>query len=172
MSSPTLERPGRPTVHISIGSGVVGTDDLASQLAGLLGDVLDLEGVTGRAEVGLHLVGTGEIQRLNAEHMGVDAPTDVLSFPVDGSGGADSDGDTPPPLVGDVVLCAEVARRNAASHAGTELDECRLLVVHGALHLCGWDHSDSQERAAMWARERQVMELLGVTPPKDPWGAP
>lgn len=136
------------------------TDDLADSLAALLGAVLAAEGAPTDALAELHMVDRDEMVALNAEHMDATGPTDVLSFPIDGAAG---------PMVGDVVICAEVAEAQAAEHAGTFLDECRLLTVHGALHLCGWDHGDEAEEAAMWARERELMESLGVSPSLDPW---
>jgi probable rRNA maturation factor len=73
-------------------------------------------------------------------------------------------------MVGDVVVCAEVAAAQAPDHAGTVQDELALLVVHGGLHLCGWDHADPAERAGMWARERALMSELARPPARDPWG--
>lgn len=175
MSQTTLTRTGRPTVHISLGEPASLDDAAAADLAAVLADALALESVAAEAEVGLHVVDEATIAELNCEHMGIDGATDVLSFPVDGadepSGAARSPGG-PPPLVGDVVLCAEVARRNAAGHAGTPQDEMRLLVVHSALHLCGWDHDTDPARTSMWERERAVMAELGISPPADPWGEP
>jgi probable rRNA maturation factor len=72
----------------------------------------------------------------------------VLSFPIDGPG------TDPDALVGDVVVCPAVARRNAPTHAGTYEAELDLLVVHGVLHVLGHDHADPEEEAAMRARER------------------
>jgi probable rRNA maturation factor len=137
-------------------------------LADLLATVLSAEGVPARAEASLQLVTTDAIAGLNAEHLGGSGPTDVLSFPLDGSGPVDeADADW---LVGDVVVCAEVAARQAAEHAGTLDDELALLVVHGGLHLCGWDHADDDQRSAMWARERELLAAAGRTPSRDPWG--
>lgn len=160
-------------------------EGLADDLARLLSAVLSAEGVAAVAEAGLHLVDREEIAALNAEHLGGDGATDVLSFPVDGAAADPADPTAPPSagdgadrgvgaaawLVGDVVLCPSVAAEQCAEHAGTMLDECRLLVVHGALHLCGWDHDTDGARRAMWARERDLMDRLGVAPPGDPWGA-
>lgn len=148
-------------------------------LAELLGAVLALEGVPQGAEAGLHLVDRAEMTALNSVHMGAEGPTDVLSFPVDGGDQFDVPDRTPrtdhsavPVLVGDVVLCPEVAGAQAADHAGSWLEECRLLVVHGGLHLCGWDHRTDAERAAMWRRERELMSALGIVPSGDPWSSP
>jgi probable rRNA maturation factor len=139
--------------------------DLAS-LTSLLASVLAAEGIPPRAEASLTLVGPDAIAALNAEHLGGSGPTDVLSFPVDGAGPV-PDGE--PWLVGDVVVCPTVAARQAADHAGTADDELALLVTHGGLHLCGWDHDTDAARAAMWDRERELMTALGRTPSADPW---
>jgi len=145
--------------------------ELAAELAALLSAVLLAEGAPAHATAGLHLVDVAEISELNDEHMGVSGPTDVLSFPLDGPG--DHDGPGPDQdvqqIVGDVVLCPDVAVAQASEHAGSKADECRLLVVHGGLHLCGWDHAEPDDRDAMWARERALMAQLGVSPSGDPW---
>ncbi|MFZ4519068.1 MAG: rRNA maturation RNase YbeY [Microthrixaceae bacterium] len=141
--------------------------DLLDTLGGILASVLAAEGVPGRASAGLTLVSSDAIATLKAEHLGGDGPTDVLSFPLDGTGPV-PEGE--PWLVGDVVLCPSVAAAQAPSHAGTLQDELALLVVHGGLHLCGWDHDGPEDQAAMWARERELLTGLGRTPARDPWG--
>jgi probable rRNA maturation factor len=91
--------------------------------------------------VAIAVVSEDEIRRLNREQRGVDEPTDVLSFPVDGSGPAPG-----PRELGDVVVCPE------RSHDVVE------VVVHGVLHLCGMDHeTDSGEMLAL--QDRVVSEL-------------
>lgn len=135
-------------------------------LGDLLGVVLAAEGVPPRAEASLTLVAPDAIARLKAEHLGGDGPTDVLSFPIDGPGPV---GDDEPWMVGDVVLCPEVAAAQAPDHAGTLSDELALLVVHGGLHLCGWDHATDDDRAAMWDRERTLLVDAHGEPARDPW---
>jgi probable rRNA maturation factor len=135
-------------------------------LADLLGAVLAAEGVPAVAEASLQLVDAAAIATLNAEHLGGHGPTDVLSFPIDGTDGTGDDW-----MVGDVVVCAEVAAAQAPEHAGTLEDELALLVVHGGLHLCGWDHADDAGRSAMWARERALLTAMSRLPSRDPWGA-
>jgi probable rRNA maturation factor len=133
--------------------------------------VLTEEGV-GEAEVSLLFVDEATIADLNERFLEREGPTDVLAFPIDetpseGGRSPDSGGPGPgfnaevedaPSLLGDIVICPEVARRNAPEHAGTYEDELALLVVHGLLHLLGMDHEDDEEAEAMEARER---ELLG-----------
>lgn len=98
---------------------------------------------------------------LNRKHMGGDGPTDVLAFPLDGP---DSQAATPIHL-GDVVVCPAVARRQAPEHCGSFDAEMVLLVVHGVLHVLGYDHARPDETAAMQARERWHLDRHGLTHP-------
>ncbi|MGH9055761.1 MAG: rRNA maturation RNase YbeY [Acidimicrobiales bacterium] len=134
--------------------------------------VLADEGVGGDTEVSLLFVDEKAIADLNSRFLGRDGPTDVLAFPIDedpadsgrspdagGTGpGFRAEPDEAPVLLGDVVICPEVAHHNAPDHAGTYDDELALLVVHGLLHLVGMDHEDSDEAEAMETRERQLLE--------------
>lgn len=132
-------------------------------LSGLLSRVLAAEGAAVGAQASLTLVDPDEIAELKAEHLDGDgAPTDVLSFPLDG---AEPDAE----LVGDIVLCPTVAAQQAPEHAGTLDDELALLVVHGGLHLAGWDHAEPDERDRMWDRERALLTALHRAPARDPW---
>jgi len=135
----------------------------AERWVGLVSDVLGAEGLGERdLEVHLHFVDEGPMADLNAEHMGGDGPTDVLSFPVD------DPAEVPhavPVLLGDVVVCPSVAARQAAGHAGDYPSEVALLLVHGVLHLLGHDHAEPAEEAAMQARERDHLSRHGVVRP-------
>ena len=118
--------------------------------------VLVEEGMGG--ELGLTFVDEAAMAALNERHMGHDGPTDVLSFPLDGEDGpaaGDRADDDVPRLLGDVVICPSVAARNAP---GPVDDELALLVVHGVLHVLGWDHAADDEREAMQARERHHLQ--------------
>jgi probable rRNA maturation factor len=116
--------------------------------------VLAVEGA--RGELTLTFVDREEIAALNAEHLGQDGPTDVLSFPLDA--GEDSVSGVPV-LLGDVVVCPAVAVAQAAHHAGTVDDELALLVVHGVLHVLGHDHAEPDETAEMRARELELLQV-------------
>ena len=166
----------RPLTILTADERSSGADDVAvdlDALGALLSRVLVAEGVPDRAEASITLVDPADIAALKAEHLDGDgSPTDVLSFPIDG---APAPGETPRAdtwMVGDVVLCPDVAADQAPTHAGTLEDELALLVVHSGLHLTGWDHADDDERAAMWARERQLLAELHHLPARDPWSEP
>jgi rRNA maturation RNase YbeY len=103
------------------------------------------EGV-GRAELSISLVEPDEMADLHVRFMGEEGPTDVLSFPQDEEVG---DGPDRRRLLGDVVICPAVAQANNPDVAS----ELRLLLVHGILHLLGYDHEEEAERAEMWTRQ-------------------
>jgi probable rRNA maturation factor len=140
-----------------------------SRYAALIGAVLQAQGVSAPAEVSLVWVDRSEMAQLKSTHLGVDEPTDVLSFPLDGS---DIDADVVGPrLVGDVVICPAFAADQAPGHTGDVDDELALLVVHGALHLVGHDHAESEERALMWSSERELLAEHWGSFRLDPWSA-
>jgi probable rRNA maturation factor len=117
------------------------------------------EGVT-TGELTLAFVDEADMAELNAEHMGEQHATDVLSFPLDAVGGTGPAPADAPVLLGDVVICPAVAAAQASSHAGTYDDEVALLVVHGVLHVLGHDHAEPEETARMHQRERVLLEAL------------
>ena len=136
-------------------------------------DVLTAEGVRGEAELSMLFIDETAMANLNERFLGRDGPTDVLAFPVDediveGGRSPDSGGPGPgfnppsitevPQMLGDVVICPEVAERNAPLHAGSYDDEVALLVVHGILHLLGMDHEVETEANEMEQRERDLLE--------------
>ncbi len=128
------------------------------------------EGVSGLAEVSLIFTGESAMAELNQQFMGKTGPTDVLSFPIDvepeprgrvpdagGSGPGEPPLEEIPQLVGDIVICPSVAVRNASDHECSVEDEIALLIVHGVLHLRGWDHVEDEEAERMEARERDIL---------------
>ncbi len=146
----------------------------ADRLAGLLAAALEAEGVSGPSQVGLSLVDPSEMAQLNAEHLDGTGPTDVLSFPLEPFADPDwpAGPDEPPRLIGDVVVCPEVAEAQAAGHAGSAADELALLVVHAGLHLAGHDHAEPAELAAMVSRERAILGRCWGPLASDPWATP
>jgi probable rRNA maturation factor len=102
------------------------------------------------SELSVSFVDEDEMADLHLRYMGEEGPTDVLSFPLDD---VDEQGRR---IIGDVVVCPEYAARN-----NPDLDaEIRLLLVHGILHLLGYDHEEDAQRAEMWARQERYS---GVT---------
>ncbi len=143
-------------------------------------NVLKSQKVSGDAEFSLIFVDRSAISGLNERFMGKKGPTDVLSFPIDtepysagrspdfsssGQRSPAQDSYSAPFLLGDVVICPEVASENAAEHEGTNLhdgsldDELALLIVHGILHLFGMDHELDDEAEIMEEREQELLQL-------------
>ena len=138
------------------------------ELTELAQRVLSAEGLDPGTGVSITLVDEQVITELNLEHLGKTGPTDVLSFPIeDAFPGAPprSDAGGPPVDLGDVVIAPSVVRANGA-HDGTSFDDgMALMVVHGLLHLLGWDHVDDDEAVAMEKREGELLSLIGKVRP-------
>ncbi len=147
-----------------------------SSLARAMASALDAAGAPSPASIGLILADDTELAELNRTHLGGDGPTDVLSFPMlpASSFPAPSSPAAPPAFatppgrrlhLGDVVVSVERAAEQAAAGLGGQTgdvrwsvaDELRLLVTHGTLHVCGWDHADPAEEAAMRDLERRLL---------------
>jgi probable rRNA maturation factor len=152
-------------------------------LARAMARALDAAGAPSPASLGLILADDRELADLNAAHMGVAGPTDVLSFPLlppssfPPHPGQPTDPGAPAPArfvlppgrrthLGDVVVSVERAVAQAAAgrggHTGdvrwSPADELRLLVIHGTLHVCGWDHAEPAEETAMRALEQRLLD--------------
>ena len=128
-------------------------------VAALARHVLEAEEVDPSAELSILFVGADHIRRLNARYAGDDYATDVLAFPM-----AEDDDDDDPLMVGDVVVCPEVARDNAAKAGSTVERELQTLVVHGTLHLLGYDHQNDAQRAAMDKRMNEILATFRPEP--------
>jgi probable rRNA maturation factor len=117
------------------------------------------------AELSILLVDEQAMAELHQKYMGEPGPTDVLAFPMDelrppGMGGnraGDAD-DGPDELLGDVVLCPQVAAGQAVTAGHSTQDELELLCVHGILHLLGYDHAEPEEHAAMFGAQDQLLK--------------
>ena len=157
----------------------------AATLASAVAAALDAAGAPRPASVGVVLTDDAELAGLNKRHMGKSGPTDVLSFPIlppeafsRHRGGRRtkpqaSSFPLPPGVrqpLGDVVVSVERAIEQAEAGRGGQTgdvrwspaDELRLLVTHGTLHLCGWDHAEPAEEAAMRALERKLLARPSV----------
>jgi len=116
-------------------------------LAALASDTLAGEGIDA-VELSLSFVDEAEIEELHVRFMDEPGPTDVLSFPLD----ADDVDERGVRVLGDVVIAPAVAAHNSPHDPEREV---RLLVVHGVLHLLGYDHEEDDDRAEMWARQER-----------------
>lgn len=108
-----------------------------------------------KAELTLVLTDDEQVHALNRQFRDVDAPTDVLSFPA-----GDVDPDTGNLYLGDIIISLPRALAQAQAEGHPFDDELRLLVVHGVLHLLGYDHADEHEQAEMWAAQAEILACL------------
>jgi probable rRNA maturation factor len=106
-----------------------------------------------------------QVQSLNRDFLGIDEPTDVLSFP---SGESAPDPDTGEIYLGDIIISYPRAQAQAEAGGHPIQQELQLLVVHGVLHLLGYDHAEEEEKAEMWAAQEAVLIRLGssLRPPE------
>ena len=107
----------------------------------------------------VRVVGEEEMTKLNRRYRGRDQPTNVLSFPIEPLPGMCTD------LLGDIVVCGPVVDREATIQHKPPMDHWAHMVVHGMLHLFGYDHESDQEATAMETLEKSVLEGLGFSDP-------
>jgi len=119
-----------------------------------------LENESAPVDVDMTIVLTDDAQlhELNREYLGVDAPTDVLSFPA-----SESDPETGLAYLGDILISIPRATQQARAAGHAVEAEVQLLVVHGTLHLLGHDHAKVREKARMWKEQAKVLERLGLS---------
>jgi probable rRNA maturation factor len=113
------------------------------------------------AELAILLVDESAMEQLHVQWMDEPGPTDVLSFPMDELRPGTEDQPTPAGLLGDIVLCPQVAIAQAETAGHSALDEMLLLTTHGLLHLLGFDHAEPDEEKEMFAIQRDL--LTGFT---------
>ena len=121
---------------------------------------LRVEAAPLEASLSVVITGDAEIQALNRQFRGVDAPTDVLSFGQEPGEVAFVTAPEEPPYLGDVILSYPRAEEQAAERGISIKQELRLLIVHGVLHLLGYDHDTPQAEAHMWARQDACLASL------------
>ncbi len=119
--------------------------------------VLKHDEVSEESEVSIVIEDDARLQELNSQFLGIDAPTDVLSFPSD-----EVDPDSGVPYLGDIIISKPRAQAQAED-AGHALEaEIQLLIVHGMLHLLGYDHADDEQKREMWDCQKEILTALDV----------
>ncbi len=109
------------------------------------------------ADLSIILVDEGAMEALHVQWMDEPGPTDVLSFPMDELRPGTDDAPTPPGLLGDIVLCPQVAETQAQAAGHSTLDELLLLTTHGLLHLLGFDHAEPEDEKEMFGLQRELL---------------
>lgn len=118
----------------------------------------DFELDSAHADMTIVLADDRQLHELNLDYLGVDSPTDVLSFPA-----GEVDPETEALYLGDIAISIPRATQQAQNGGHPVEAEAQLLVVHGVLHLLGYDHSTEEEKAVMWAEQAKVLEKLGLS---------
>lgn len=113
--------------------------------------------VSADAELAIVFVDEGAMEQLHVQWMDEPGPTDVLSFPMDELRPGSVDGPTPPGLLGDIVVCPQVAETQAETAGHSLMDEISLLTTHGLLHLLGYDHALPDEERRMFGLQRELL---------------
>jgi len=114
------------------------------------------------ASLALSFFSPTEMQKINKQYREVDAATDVLSFPM----WEDETGHFTPPAdweelpLGDLIICPEIVAKNAIEHGKSFEQELALVLFHGLLHLCGYDHDTEERRAEMWKLQEEMVSRL------------
>ncbi|MFT4136449.1 rRNA maturation RNase YbeY [Microbacterium sp.] len=142
------------TIEITNESGVEVDETVLLRL--MAHNLVELN-VSAEADVAILLVDEGAMESLHVQWMDEPGPTDVLSFPMDELRPGTDDAPSPPGLLGDIVLCPQVAEAQAAAAGHALMDELVLLTTHGLLHLLGFDHADPDEEREMFGLQRDLI---------------
>lgn len=134
----------------------------ASIVASWVVRAIEASGATGVSEVSVRIVDGDEIHALNKQYRGKDKPTNVLSFPAGEVSGLPAD--IPVPL-GDIVICAGVVHDEATEQRKALADHWAHMLVHGTLHLLGFDHESDSQAAQMEALETRILSDQGLADP-------
>jgi probable rRNA maturation factor len=142
------------TIEISNESGVEVDETV---LLRLMENNLSELHVSADADVAILLVDEGAMEALHVQWMDEPGPTDVLSFPMDELRPGTDDMPTPAGLLGDIVLCPQVAETQAVAAKHSTMDELVMLTTHGLLHLLGFDHAEPEEEREMFGLQRELI---------------
>ena len=145
----------------------IGREDIdETEVAEFVESILRQESVAEDSILSVAFIDKAAMTDLNVEHMSKQGPTDVLSFPIEDA----APGRPPaaiaggPPLdLGDIFICEDVVEAHAAEYEVPYTSELHLMVVHGVLHILGWDHQNDVEAEAMELREAQHLATIGLT---------
>ena len=165
MGRPSNPAPMTPATQASVDVQVAATGDGIPDVATIrrwVRQAIDGAGASGRLEVSVRVVDTAEMQALNRQYRDRDRPTNVLSFPA-GSVAGLPDGENGP--LGDIVVCAPVVADEAAEQGKPPAEHWAHMLVHGTLHLLGYDHEDDGEALDMEALEARILGISGISNP-------
>ena len=125
--------------------------------------VLSAMHVSPEAEMSLIFVEPDVIAALHERWLDLEGPTDVMSFPLDELRPGSADSPTEAGILGDIVICPEVAQAQAVNAGHSSTEEMLLLTVHGMLHLLGYDHAEKEEEKEMFGLQEEILTAYGLT---------
>lgn len=142
------------SIEVNNESGIECEEREISELARY---VLDSMHVHQQADLAIVLVDKLQMEKLHVDWMDEPGPTDVLSFPMDELRPGTEDKPSDPGLLGDLVLCPEVAAEQARTAGHSTMEEVLLLTTHGILHLLGYDHAEPDDEREMFGLQRKLL---------------
>ncbi|MBH0158496.1 rRNA maturation RNase YbeY [Fictibacillus sp. 5RED26] len=142
-------------------------DENSSEFQELLSNVLEKAAEmeeTGQAEVSVTIVTKERIQEINNEYRQKDSVTDVISFAMEEMGEDETEiiGGEETRFLGDIIICLDVAKGQAAEYGHSLEREMGFLAVHGFLHLLGYDHMNDEDEKRMFGRQEEILEQYGL----------
>ncbi|MCW1249178.1 rRNA maturation RNase YbeY [Acaricomes phytoseiuli] len=153
------------SIEVANESGIEADSEAIVRLSRYIFDALSLHPQT---ELSVLLVDEEAMERLHLEQLDEPGATDVISIPMDELRPGTATSPAPQGLLGDIVICPQVAQRQAAAGGHTTDDEILLLTTHGLLHLLGYDHETEAERDEMFALQRRLLsDFLGRPAPAE-----
>ena len=129
----------------------------AAEFAALADPVLTAMHVSPAAELNIMFIDPEPMEELHVRWLDLPGPTDVMSFPMDELRPGTPDHETPAGTLGDIVVCPQVAAKQALQAGHSAVEEMLLLTTHGILHLLGYDHAEPQEKEEMFALQRTLL---------------
>ena len=155
-----MSSPSQALIDIQRPADTAGTPD-DEQLRGWAMAALAAAGADG--DITLRLADEAEMSELNSTYRGKEGTTNVLSFPFEAPEGLPAE--AMPPLLGDIIICPPVVAREAAEQGKTETAHWAHMVIHGVLHLCGFDHQAAADAEQMESLETGILESAGFADP-------
>nr|WP_263313142.1 rRNA maturation RNase YbeY [Mammaliicoccus sp. Marseille-Q6498] len=137
-------------------------DDTKNQIESLLRFAAKKESITEEAELSISFVDEEEIQAINRDYRDKDKVTDVISFSLE-EDEPEIEGLDIPRVLGDIIICLEVAKEQAASYNHSLSRELGFLALHGFLHLLGYDHMTPEDEKEMFSRQDEILNEFGLT---------
>ncbi|MCY9050943.1 rRNA maturation RNase YbeY [Bacillus inaquosorum] len=140
------------------------SEEMLKEVENLLQFAAEREGVQDQAEVSVTIVTNEDIQQINKDYRGKDAPTDVISFALEeeGEGEVEIVGAEMPPVLGDIIISTDRTREQAEEYNHSFKRELGFLAVHGFLHLLGYDHMTKEEEEEMFTKQKDLLDAYGL----------